>query len=248
MVKHKSKYSCKSVIYFNLGSDITKENCKFAYYFSKTYIAPTILDRGDEIILAKWPDDKHTICNVNNDIPVKIPSHPYVLVNRTVLCNCRIEVENKFLLESLAACHASKSKLVMYFTVNTVFVNYIYNLTKSLKFPILLNRTAHEQSLPISLKSSDFNSDLLKVPMTLKHFIVPFWHKKENFDLKERHNNNDLELANKNFFFNNYTVDIFLFVTTTILLVATTIVMYILCKHLKLNSLVTCLTLQQIKK
>ena len=35
---------------------------------------------------------------------IEIPSHPYILLNRTVLCNCIIEVENKFLLESIAAC------------------------------------------------------------------------------------------------------------------------------------------------
>ena len=32
VVKHKSKYSCESAIYFDLGSDIIKENCYFAYY------------------------------------------------------------------------------------------------------------------------------------------------------------------------------------------------------------------------
>ena len=73
-----------------------------------------VLDGGNEVILAKWPDDKHIICNVNNDIPGKIPSHPYVLVNISVLCNCGIEAENNFLLESLAACHDVESKLVVY--------------------------------------------------------------------------------------------------------------------------------------
>ena len=29
MVKHKSKYSCESAIYFDLGPEIIKENCKF---------------------------------------------------------------------------------------------------------------------------------------------------------------------------------------------------------------------------
>ena len=67
----------------------------------------------------------HIICNINNDIPIKIPSHPYVLVNRSVLCNCGIEVENHFLLESLAACQDTNSKLVTYFTVNTAFINYL---------------------------------------------------------------------------------------------------------------------------
>ena len=34
-----------------------------------------MLDGGDDIILANWPNDKHIICNVNNNIPVKISSH-----------------------------------------------------------------------------------------------------------------------------------------------------------------------------
>ena len=66
--------------------------------------------------------------------------------------------------------------------------------------------------------------------------------------MQERHTNTELELPNKIFFFNNYTIDIFLFVTTLILLLVTTIVMYILCKHMKLKSLVTSPALQQIKE
>ena len=97
VVKQKSNYSCESAIYFNLCLDIIKENCNFAYYFNKTDITPTVLDGGNEIILANWPDDKHIICNINNDIPVKLPSHPYVLLSRSVLFNCRIEVENNFI-------------------------------------------------------------------------------------------------------------------------------------------------------
>ena len=91
IVKDKSSYSCESAIYFNLTTDIIKSNCNFNFYFNKTDITPTVLDGGDEIILANWPNDKHIICNVNNDIPVKIPSHTYVLVDRSILCNCGIE-------------------------------------------------------------------------------------------------------------------------------------------------------------
>ena len=135
VVKHKSKNSYKSVIYFDLGPGIMRENCKFAFYFNKANITPAVLDRGNKIISAHWPDAKHIICNVNNYIPVKISSHPYVLVNRCVLCNCDIEVENNFLLESLSACHDVDYKLVIYFTVNTAIFIYLDssdNLTDSL--------------------------------------------------------------------------------------------------------------------
>ena len=73
------------------------------------------------------------ICTVNNDIPIEIPSHPYVLVNRGLLCNCGIEAENNFLLEPLAACHDTNTKLIMYFTMNAAFTNYIdqFNLMEN---------------------------------------------------------------------------------------------------------------------
>ena len=83
VVKHKSKYSCEIAVYFNVGYDIIKENCNFAfaYYFIKTDIKPTVLDGGNEIIVANWPNDNHIVRNVNNDITVKIPiSHIFWLI------------------------------------------------------------------------------------------------------------------------------------------------------------------------
>ena len=85
----------------------------------------TVLDGGNEIILANWPHDKCIICTINNDILIEILSHPYVLVSRSVLCNCGVEAENSYLLESLAACHDNSAKLIMHFTVNLAFTNYI---------------------------------------------------------------------------------------------------------------------------
>ena len=86
------------MIYFNLNDETIKENHKFKFYYNKMDITPTVLDGVNEIILANWPNDKHIICNINNDILIKISSHTYVQVNRSVLCNCGIEAENHFLL------------------------------------------------------------------------------------------------------------------------------------------------------
>ena len=157
MGKYKSENSCKSTIYFALDADIIKENCKCDFYYKKPYITSTVLDGGNAIILANCSINKHIICSVNNDIPIRIPSQPCVLVNRSVLFKTGIEAENYFLLESLAACHDSNSKLVMYSMVNTAFVNYLdqfINLTESLEFPIIRNKTTFEQTLPIFLNMS----------------------------------------------------------------------------------------------
>ena len=154
IVKHKSSYSCESAIYFNLTTGIIKDNCDFDFYFNKTDVTPTVLDRGDEIVLVNWPNDKHIIFNINNDIPIRIPSHPYVLVNRSVLCNYRIEADNHHLLESIATCDNKITELVMYFTINLAFTNYLDmlpNLTDSL--PIIKDRTRYEQTLPLNLSN-----------------------------------------------------------------------------------------------
>ena len=97
-----------------------------------------------------------------------------MLVNRSVLCNCDIEAENHFLLESLAACQDANAKLVMYFTVNTAFVKYLdqfSNLTESLEIPSIKSKTTFEQTFPISLHVSKFDSNLLTASNNLKDFI-----------------------------------------------------------------------------
>ena len=134
VIKHKSKYSCENAIYFNLDAETIKENCKFKFFYNKTDITPTVLAGGNGIILANWPNNKHIICNINNDIPVRIPSHPYVLVNRSVLCNCGIEAENHFLLKSLATCDNANSKLTMHFTVNIAYITENQNYLKDIGF------------------------------------------------------------------------------------------------------------------
>ena len=166
------------------------------------------------------------------------------------MCNCGIEAENHFLLESLAACHDSNSKLVIYFTVNTAFVNYLdqfTNLTESLEFPIIKNMTTFEQTLPLSLNVSKFESDLLTTPRNLKEFIHQYKCKKEISDLNEKHGTTDLT-TNKNIFSSNYIVDIFLFITAVISLLVTTLAIYLLCKHKKLRMLVGSLALQEVKE
>ena len=93
VVRHKMIHTCKSAIYFDLSTEVIKQNCDFLFYYNKTDITPAVLDGSNEIILANWPADKHIICSINNDIPIEIPSHPYILVNRSILCTCGIEAE-----------------------------------------------------------------------------------------------------------------------------------------------------------
>ena len=126
-----------------------KENC-----FNKTDVSPLLLDGGHQITLANWPNYKRIICTYNNNIPVNIPSHPYVLLDRNILCNCDNKAESNFLLESLAACRDhEKPDLEMYFTVNLAFVDYLEELNKTIEIPTERNWTNYRQTLHISLES-----------------------------------------------------------------------------------------------
>ena len=74
----------------------------------------------------------------------------------------------------------------MYFTVHTDFVNdldSLDNLMGSLKFLMLMKRITFEQTLPISLNLSRFDSKLLTATKMLKDFVHQYHHKKEIFDL-----------------------------------------------------------------
>ena len=43
VVKSKSRYSCASAIYFDLGLEIIEENCEFEFYFNQSNIKPAFL-------------------------------------------------------------------------------------------------------------------------------------------------------------------------------------------------------------
>ena len=249
IVKHKSSYSCKSAIYFNLTTDIIRNNCNFDFYYNNTDITPTVLDGGDEIILANWPNNKHTICNINNDIPVKIPSHPYVLVNRSILCNCGIEVDNHHLLESLAACDKKLTKLKKYFTINLAFTNYLDllpNLTECLT--LTRDRTSYEQPLPVFLNVSHYDDSLSSRPSKLKEFLhnyIQDTNNKEISDLQKRHITFTFS-PYKNFFLNQI-VNIFTFPSSIISIITITLVIYLFCKHKHIRTIVASFNITQSK-
>ena len=138
-------------MYFQLDKQKIKDNNIFDYYYNKTNVKPSILDGGYEIVLANWPSFKRIVCSTHNNIPIEIPSHLYVLLNRTILCNCIIEAENIFLLESIAVYDSDSvgADLEMYFVANMAFLNYFEGSIDMLEVPTLHNVMTQEHILPI---------------------------------------------------------------------------------------------------
>ena len=54
--------------------------------------------------------------------------------------------------------------------------------------------------------------------------------------------------TNKNFFSDNYIVNVFMFISSIISLLATLLTVYLLCKHKKLQTLIASLVLHQVKE
>ena len=83
----------------------------------------------------------------------------------------------------------------MYFTANNAFTNYLnaFNLMEEIEMPIITTKSTSEITLPVFLNKSTFNDTLLSAPLTLKEYITQYKHDKEIFDLKERHDIDELE-------------------------------------------------------
>ena len=50
-MRHKSIHSCESAIYFCL-KEIIQQNCDFVFHYNKMDISLTVLDGGNQVILA----------------------------------------------------------------------------------------------------------------------------------------------------------------------------------------------------
>ena len=173
--------------------------------------------------------------------------HPYVLFNRSVLCNCGIEADNYHLFESIA-CDNKITKLVMYFTINLAFTNYLDmlpNLPDSL--PIIKDRMKYEQPLPLNLSIPHSDSSLRHRLTKLKDFMNNYINNgKDIFDLQQRHAVESLT-SNKNFF-SSHIVNIFMFTSSIISKITITLVIHLFCKHKHIRMVVASLILHRIKE
>ena len=65
VVKHKSKHSCASAIFYELGSQQVIKNCKFDYMYNAT-VPPVILDGGRDVLLANFHGPRSLKCTSIN--------------------------------------------------------------------------------------------------------------------------------------------------------------------------------------
>ena len=104
------------------------------------------------------------------------------------MCNCDVEAESNFLLESLAACEGSETKidLEMHFTINLAFVNYFDDMIEELGIPVSRNWTIQEQILPLLVETFEISPNLFNAPKTLRDLAVQYQNKKNILNKKDK--------------------------------------------------------------
>jgi len=130
-MKHKTTHTCESALFYNLEIDIIKRNCQFDYFYD-TKVIPSVLDGGDQIILANMLSEKKLNCKAQHhlDVPLDVPQHSYVMVNRSILCGCNIDADYISVLSSISACEPGAPRPPLKFTVNMAYQLYIDEITQ----------------------------------------------------------------------------------------------------------------------
>ena len=165
LVKHKSKHSCESAIYYNLTQDVINRYCTFHYFYNTT-IMPSVLDGGPLILLANMLTPKRLICTYASDMARPVPSHDYVLVNRSMLCNCHMESGLTYLLKSIAFCEGATIDYTMHFALNLAFLHMIQEIWPGNFSHLTPNLTQEELAFPLSLST---NADFRKQHPNTSH-------------------------------------------------------------------------------
>ena len=256
LVKHKSKHSCESAIFYKLSKEVVYSVCTFDYYYNTT-VTPSVLDGGTHILLANMLSPKRLVCSQDLHMAHPVPSYPYVLVNRSLLCNCHLESGLTYLLESVGSC-PTRQQFIMYFTINSAFNHYmtLFGLSEGESistelighdyiFDIYLNNSFP----PIMLNNSALSMTPLSPPTTLLKLF-------QTMNLRAKaHPNSPFFPIGRDINDEKSTKGSFLFSTPAhILYMSTNLIIscmlipqvYLACKHKKLHTLVAAMTIQRL--
>ena len=128
-MKHKTKLSYESAIFYNLTRDAILENCQFNYFYNTT-VLPSVLDGGLHILLANMLNPKRLICSYDQGLAKPLPTSSYALVSRDILCYCHLQIGLTYILKSIASCNITTTPTLEY-TVNLAFMDYFQSFLKN---------------------------------------------------------------------------------------------------------------------
>ena len=170
VIKHKSRHSCVSAIFYNLGPATITKNCKFDYYYNTT-VPPVILDGGRDVLLANFHGPRALKCSsVNGGLAKPAPENTYTVVNREFLCDCQLDLEHASVLRQLSSCSkSSTSKMHMKFSINLAFWEMFKKRSPNSASNIQPQYTEEVQTFSVDLY--DLQIGKLDQPVDLEKFM-----------------------------------------------------------------------------
>ena len=241
VIKHKSRHSCVSAIFYNLGPATVTKNCRFDYYYNIT-VPPVILDGGRDVLLANFHGPRSLKCSsVNGGLAKPAPENTYAVVNREFLCDCQLDLENASVLRQLSSCSkSSSSKMHMKFTINLAFWEMFKKRSPNSASHIQPQYAEEVQTFSVDLY--DIQIGKLDQPIDLERFMETMDTNGQKIStVEEREAEQPMQKIMPRWL-NNVLVMTCTAMTTVLMI----IILVLLAKHFKMKALVSMLAIQTV--
>jgi hypothetical protein len=120
LMKQRDTHTCESAIFWDMPAELVRQKCTFTYY-QHLVPEPTILDAGNEILLAGLPLPWKFLCHHDQEIPKTLTGAKYAIIAKKDLCLCSISAGDYFLQENIITCQGDTQgnrDFQLKFTVN----------------------------------------------------------------------------------------------------------------------------------
>ena len=241
VIKHKSRHSCVSAIFYNLGPATVIKNCRFDYYYNIT-VPPFILDGGRDVLLANFHGPRSLKCSsVNGGLAKPAPENTYAVVNREFLCDCQSDLEHASVLRQLSSCSkSSSSKMHMKFTINLAFWEMFKKRSPNSASNIQPQYAEEAQTFSVELY--DLQIEKLDQPVDLERFMETMDTNGQKIStVEEREAEQPMQKIMPRWL-NNVLVMTCTAMTTVLMI----IILVLLAKHFKMKALVSMLAIQTV--
>ena len=241
VIKHKSRHSCVSAIFYNLGPATITKNCKFDYYYNTT-VPPVILDGGRDVLLANFYRPRSLKCSsVSGGLAKPAPENTYAVVNREFLCDCQLDLEHASVLWKLSSCSkSSTSKMQMKFTINLAFWEMFKKRSPNSASNIQPQYAEEVQTFSVDLYDPQIGK--LDQPVDLERFLKTMDTDGQKIPtVEEREASKPMQKI-----MHRWLNDVLVMTCTAMTTVLMIIILVLLAKHFKMKALVSMLAIQTV--
>ena len=206
-------------------------------------IPPVILDGGREVLLANFYEQRSLKCaSQNGGLAKLIPEHTYAVIQREFLCNCQLDLKHTSVLRRLNACSGSKPQnLVMKFVVNLAFWEMLKKRHAKLSEKVQPKVDFVEQTFDVRLFDDDKNP--LNTATDMLHMINKMDKDGKKRDKKKAESGDLLDEVEAKLLLPKFLANILIVVCSVLSTLATIVVILILVKYCKMNSILATLVI-----